>query len=227
MRRRTMIAAGLALAAGGRARAAEAPVVLELFTSQGCSSCPPADALLGELARQPNVVALAFHVDYWNRLGWPDPFASRTWTDRQRMYARTLGTEVYTPALVVNGSGMVVGSNRREVARAMREAADLKLDLSLRRVGATLEARIGAGLPEGTEVTLAVIDPERETVVRAGENGGRTLREFRIVRALHPVVAPSDLASLPPIPRNQAAVLLARDPRGRVLGAAAVGAETV
>ncbi len=222
MRRRTMIAAGLAVAATGRARAAETPVVLELFTSQGCSSCPPADALLGELSRQPNVIALAFHVDYWNRLGWPDPFASRAWTGRQRLYARALGTEVYTPALVVNGTTMVVGSHRQAVAQAMREAAELTLDLSLRRSAAGLQARIGGELPADAEISLAAIDVEQVTKVGAGENGGRVLREFRIVRALHVLDASGPLDRLPAVPGHQAAVLLARDARGRVIGAAAV-----
>src|SRR5665213_916820 len=95
-----------------RVRAASAPdvptpVVLELFTSQGCSSCPPADAYLGELVRQPGVIALAWHVDYWNTLAWTDRYARRTWTARQRAYAEHLGSEVFTPALVINGGTMV------------------------------------------------------------------------------------------------------------------------
>src|ERR1700683_5269841 len=87
-----------------RARAVPAPMVVELFTSQGCSSCPPADALLGDLVRRPGVIGLAWHVDYWNSLGWRDPYASRAWTDRQKSYAKYLRGEVFTPALVVNGT---------------------------------------------------------------------------------------------------------------------------
>src|SRR5262245_4669569 len=90
------------------------PVVLELYTSQGCSSCPPADALLSELAREREVpvIALAYHVDYWNRLGWRDPFSSRDWSARQGQYVRVMKLDsAYTPQLVINGSRQVVGSN--------------------------------------------------------------------------------------------------------------------
>ena len=104
MRRRDLIAAAFATGIAPVARAAQHPVVLELFTSQGCSSCPPADALLGQLAQRPTVIALAWHVDYWDHLGWRDRFASRTATDRQRAYARQLGSGVFTPALVVDGT---------------------------------------------------------------------------------------------------------------------------
>lgn len=221
MRRRTIIATALGLAAATQARAAETPVVLELFTSQGCSSCPPADALLGTLVRQPNVIGLAFHVDYWNRLGWPDPFASRQWTDRQRAYARQLGTEVYTPALVVNGTTMVVGSDQRAVATAMRNAASLPVDLGLRRDSAGLIATIGAP-PTGTSLLLAVHDGERVTDIRAGENGGRKLREFHIVRELRALDGMTGTVTLPGIGPDQGAVLLLRDSAGRITGAAEV-----
>lgn len=226
MRRRTLIATGLSasLPLATTAVAAETPVVLELFTSQGCSSCPPADALLGELSRQPNVFALAFHVDYWNRLGWPDPFASREWTDRQRDYARQLGTEVYTPALVVNGATMVVGSNRNAVARAMRDAAGLPVSLTLRRDGSHLRATIDQP-PRDATLILAVYDPERVTEVRAGENGGRKLREFRIVREVRPLGGVSGAVTLAGVNADQGAVLLLRDARGRVIGAAEVRAD--
>jgi hypothetical protein len=99
------------------------PVVVELFTSQSCSSCPPADALLGELARRGDVVALGFHISYWDGPGWKDPFSSQSSTDRQRAYARLFGLgQVYTPQMVVDGVHEMVGSDREQVLAAMRDA---------------------------------------------------------------------------------------------------------
>lgn len=230
MRRRTMIACGLAAATGGTAaRAAPVgttplatmPVVLELFTSQGCSSCPPADALLGELARQPDVIGLAWHVDYWNRLGWPDPFANRQWSDRQRAYARRLGAEVYTPALVVNGAMMVVGSNRRSVGAAMQAAPVLTVAASLRRTGTQLVAEVDA-LPAGASLSLAVYDPEHTTIIGAGENGGRRLRDFQVVRELRALEPAQGRIMLPGISADQGAVLLVHGSSGQLAGAAEV-----
>src|SRR5450631_4065264 len=129
--------------AATRVRAASAPVVLELFTSQGCSSCPPADAFLGELVRQSGVIGLAWHVDYWNSLGWTDRYARRAWTDRQKAYAEHLGSEVFTPAMVVNGATMVVGSDKSAVRRAIDRATQPPLAVALRRTVTGLEAEIG------------------------------------------------------------------------------------
>src|SRR5437660_11649059 len=102
------------------AQAGERLIVVELFTSEACSSCPPADALLAELARRPDVLTLSFHVDYWDRLGWKDPYSSREATDRQNRYATLLDlATVYTPQIVVDGRWQAVGSDRADVERAL------------------------------------------------------------------------------------------------------------
>lgn len=125
------------------APAAAPPAVLELFTSQGCSSCPPADALLGQLARQPGIIALAWHVDYWNGLGWRDPYSTATATQRQRRYAAALREDVYTPALVVNGARMVVGSDGGAIHAAIGAAGGFAVPVALRRDGEAWVAEIG------------------------------------------------------------------------------------
>jgi len=218
MRRRALMIGSLTLPLATRARAAGGPTVLELFTSQGCSSCPPADALLGELAKRPDVIALAWHVDYWNNLGWKDPYARRQWTDRQRGYASHLSGEVYTPALVVNGAAMVVGSDRREVARAMAETAS-PMTAILRRTATGVEAQTTAW-PAGASAMLAVYDPENATAVVAGENAGRHLKEYRIVRDAREVVLANGPIALPPVQSHQGAALIVRDEAWRIVAAA-------
>src|SRR5271167_4194037 len=105
------------------ATAAERPVVVELFTSQGCSSCPPANAYLNELSKRPSdVLALAFHVTYWDYLGWKDPFSLKLATDRQERYGRRFGDGSYTPEIVVDGSSGMVGSDRGEVNKTIAKA---------------------------------------------------------------------------------------------------------
>jgi hypothetical protein len=221
MRRRGFVTASLLTLPliAARARSAQPPVVLELFTSQGCSSCPPADALLGELTRRPGVIGLAWHVDYWNSLGWRDQYARREWTDRQRSYAKYLNGEVFTPALVVNGAAMMVGSDRDAVLQAINAASSPPVAITLRRTEAGLEADIG-GL--GTHATgmLAIYDPEQATQVGAGENLGRRLVEYRIVREVIALDRLTARLALPAIPANRGAVLLIQDASWRVIGAA-------
>lgn len=167
---------------------AERPVVVELFTSQGCSSCPPADAVLGELAHQPGVLALSFHVDYWDYIGWKDPFAAAQFTERQRDYAAKLGLRyVYTPQIVVDGRHDIVGSKRRQVTDAIEEASR-----SAPAVMVTLEAEnggrallsAGAAPKGGATVWLVTFDDAHETQVVRGENSGKALVNSNVVREL-------------------------------------------
>ena len=165
---------------------ADAPVVLELFTSEGCNSCPPADALLGELAKEHDLLPLAFHIDYWNYLGWQDPFSAKYATARQYAYGQTLGVNAYTPQLVIDGARDAVGSDEaavRSAIEAERPRAKLKLTV-LRDATGALKVAIPAGdAPSApASVYLALFDHSHVTPVGRGENSGQTLTEFNIVR---------------------------------------------
>ncbi|MBX9943704.1 MAG: DUF1223 domain-containing protein [Reyranella sp.] len=165
------------------------PWAVELFTSQGCNSCPPADAFLGKLAARPDIVALSFHVDYWDYIGWKDPFASRETTERQRAYARTLKQRyVYTPEMVVDGIGHDTGREPGPIeallATAQRLAPRRATPRLSRTVGGPLIVKLEAFALQGgpADVTLAVYDRRHSTRVARGENDGRTLENFNIVR---------------------------------------------
>jgi len=190
-------AAASMVLAGGRAATArpaaggEGPWAVELFTSQGCSSCPPADAYLGSLARRPDIVALSFHVDYWDYIGWKDPFATRATTDRQRAYARVLKQRyVYTPEMVVDGIGHDTGRERTAIERLLVEAQRRSPrratpELS-RTAGGALAVQLAPfELANGpADVTLAIYDRRQSTPVASGENQGRTIDNFNVVRRL-------------------------------------------
>lgn len=190
----------VALAAAGCllstfALAEPVPVVVELFTSEGCSSCPPADALLSELVRtQPvpgvRVIALSEHVTYWNDLGWKDPFSSATFTDRQAEYVHRFGLRSnYTPQMVIDGRAEMVGSRRESVLEAIRDAArEPKAQVAVTRLGdSKLDVTVGA-VPAGRgpiDVYLAIVENDLSSEVGRGENHGRTLRHDSVVRELH------------------------------------------
>jgi hypothetical protein len=220
VRRRDLLATTLATGLASAARAAPGSVVIELFTSQGCSSCPPADALLGQLSRQPGVIALAWHVDYWDHLGWRDRFASRAATDRQRSYARQLGGGVFTPALVVDGGRVVVGSERGAVEAAIGAARVLPIAVTLSRAGDSVEVSAASGPVRAQRI---VYDPEQATAVGAGENDGTRLREFRIVRAVETLAEWDGAArriSTTPAGPGQGLAILVQSADLRILGAA-------
>jgi len=182
-----LIGTALALAAP-QSRAAEAlstasAVVVELFTSQGCSSCPPADALLGELASRPNVVALSFHVDYWDSIGWRDRFSVPEANRRQSRYVETLGlSSGFTPQVVIDGRSSFVGSDRRRILAALADRAEFTTITAVVANGqviVTLPEQSDAG---DYEVNTAAYTAEASTTIGRGENGGRTLKEYNIVR---------------------------------------------
>lgn len=160
-------------------------MLVELFTSQGCSSCPPADALLGELAGDPDVLPLAFHVTYWDGLGWTDGFADMRFDERQRTYAKVLGvSSIYTPQMVVGGELDVVGSSRSRVLAAIGVARTHGGARPL-HVAANGRVAVPADLERvGTELWAAAWDGPRTVTIERGENAGRTLTYHNVVRWL-------------------------------------------
>jgi hypothetical protein len=205
------------------ASAQPTPVVVELFTSQGCSSCPPADAFLTDLARQRrDVLPLAFHVTYWDYLGWKDPYSLDAATARQREYARHLGEDgVYTPQMVVDGATGFVGSSREDGLRVIAGAGPKPVPVSLARDGQGLLISVGAGAGHA-RVLLVGFDPSHETRVGRGENGGRTLVETNIVRSLNAVGAwtGSELKLHQAPPAGEGFAVLLQEEGGRIIGAA-------
>lgn len=160
------------------------PLVVELFTSQGCDSCPPADTYLSELAKRPDVLALSMHVDYWDYIGWKDPFAQHAFTMRQRAYSRALAQRyVYTPQMVINGELQGVGSERDTIetllARAAKESKPAKAPVIRYQEN---EVRIEGGPSAPATVWLAVFDAWHATPVVRGENAGRNLGNSNVVR---------------------------------------------
>ena len=163
---------------------AEIRGVLELFTSQGCSSCPPADKLLGELSRDPSLVAFSLNVDYWDSLGWKDTLADPRNSERQRAYARVRGERgVYTPQLVINGTTYLVGSDKAAIQRALASARDaLSVPVRLAVKGGILSVDLAAGEGAG-EVWVYGLAKEVSVAVARGENRGRTVTYHNVVRS--------------------------------------------
>jgi len=180
------IAAGW-MAVAGAAWAQNDPVVVELFTSQGCSSCPPADEILSELGGRDDVIPLALHVDYWDYIGWKDVFAQRAFTARQKAYARTGGWKmIYTPQMVVNGEDDVVGSHPMKLADLIRKHA-LKpshVDLSVVRDGDEIVIRAKAErIVPPCDIHVVRYRPTDQVQITRGENAGRTLSYSHIARS--------------------------------------------
>lgn len=208
--------------------AAERPVVVELFTSEGCSSCPPADAFLTDLSHgHRDLLPLAFHVTYWNKLGWSDPFSTAAATQRQARYGAKFGDGSYTPEMVVDGRKGLVGSERGTaevaIAAAARDSRTAAAVTVSRQAGG-VSIRVGEGSGRGS-VVLVGFDPEHRTAVGRGENGGRTLTESNIVRSIRVVGqwtgAPLTVVADAPDGQDAAVLLEASD--GSIIGAARLG----
>ncbi|WP_170937338.1 MULTISPECIES: DUF1223 domain-containing protein [Rhodomicrobium] len=211
--------------------------VLELFTSQGCSSCPPADLLLGSYAKRPDVLALSFPVSYWDHLGWKDTLAKDSYNDRQRSYAEARGDrEIYTPQLVVNGMVHAVGSQRGAVEAALKKSshalAESWVPVSMSYAGGSVQLDAGAapaGSPyrSGTLWLAFYSDSVTVPIVR-GENNGREITYTNVVRQLLPAgpwngqAARYDVKIPRALPYDGCAALLQSDKTQMVIGAAKI-----
>lgn len=212
------------------AMAETSPVVVELYTSQGCSSCPPADDMLTELSARDDVIALALHVDYWDYIGWVDEFANPEHTRRQQNYARAAGeTTIYTPQFVIAGQDIVIGARGMDVAdliathRTQVHSVDVDLDWSgdVLRIDATVD-----DMPADAEyvVQLVQILPEQTVDIRRGENAGRTISYSNVVQSIavlgqwdgaEPISIETDVSDA-----QQVAVIVQHGTNGPVVGAA-------
>ena len=216
---------------------AQPVVVLELFTSQGCSSCPPADKAMQDITQQAArsgqaVYGLSFHVDYWNRLGWQDPFSSKQFTDRQRQYDRALKTQTYTPQLIINGKQAVIGGQRDRIEQIIQTsqkqpaAAFISVDGNVSQDARQVTVNYILSTAGPYRVNVALVQKETRTPVKNGENGGRTLVNTNVVRQFKTIdradKTGSVSLSLPAdLPSSQSAVLVyvQRTDSGQVVGA--------
>jgi len=206
----------------------KAPVVVELYTSQGCSSCPPADALLGEIARIPNVVVLAFHVDYWDYIGWQDRFAIPQAAMRQRAYVAALGLPSgFTPQVVIDGRASFVGSDRRHITAALSEGSQ-----NVPVIADVVNGELRVSLPGRRDqlefdVDVVAFVPQATTVIARGENSGRTLTEYNVVRQIRSIgtwSGENETLRIPvsafPNDATRVAILLQRRGQGLIAGSA-------
>jgi hypothetical protein len=202
---------GLSISAVSQPAPSRRPVLVELFTSEGCSSCPPADAVLAKLDRdQPvqnaEIIVLSEHVDYWDELGWHDRFSSHQYTERQNQYSARLGVNgAYTPQMIVDGADQFVGNDSTHARRSIVSAAQkTKLNLSLsrpmvdaRKISASVSLPASSVSSSNGELYAALVDPIDFTDVHNGENGGRRLEHVGVVRNLQRVGSLKDLGNGP------------------------------
>ena len=183
------VTGAIALASGAPARADGLRCVIELFTSQGCSSCPPADKLAAELARDPHNLILTFNVDYWDYIGWKDTLASPAFTARQKAYASARGDgHVYTPQAVLGGLTHAVGSERSEIETGIKAAeagGAMSVSVKAAAQGASLKVEVGEGAAGATgAVWLVRLDHQKTVSIGRGENSGRSVTYTNVVRAM-------------------------------------------
>ena len=230
----------LALAAGtfaaGPSLAGGPKTVVELFTSQGCSSCPPADAFLGELTERDDIIALTLAVDYWDYLGWKDTFASRAHTKRQSDYARRRGdSQIYTPQMVINGRTHAVGSRRNSVLRAIaadkaaqeRSWVPVSLKSGKKAIMVSAADYKGEGTPPEATIWLLLSSHKERVEIKRGENRGETIDYYNVVRQMVPIGTWNGKAVEVKLPKSDlmagydgCTALLQVNGAGEILGAA-------
>jgi hypothetical protein len=182
-----LAATGIGYLATG-ATAGQPRFVLELFTSQGCSSCPPADRLFAKLADDPQYIVLSLPVDYWDRLGWKDTFAKHDFTERQYAYARGRGDgQVYTPQAVVNGSEHANGANRHAIDASAETASGLSVPVGAERIGNDIVVSVAGGAPQDATIVALPYLSSRQVAVGRGENAREKLTYTNIVRDIVPI----------------------------------------
>lgn len=215
------------------AKAETQPTVVELFTSEGCSSCPPAEALLRDLADRPDILALEFHVDYWDYIGWPDPYADARYTQRQRDYAAYFSNRViYTPQMVFQGRREAPGSRRWQVEEnleAVKNTPRIPVSLTMAETGQLALEVAALDTPVDAEILLITYDDYRESQVTRGENAGKTLTHRHVVRSMESLgrwdgTAVKLVREVPPLQSDSAgcAVLVQARDTGIILGAASI-----
>ena len=226
------VCAVLAPLTSASADGAKRPTVLELFTSQGCSSCPAADRLLGQYAERDDIIGLSFHVDYWDYIGWKDTFASKVTTGRQRGYGQSLNQRhLYTPEMVVEGRAHAVGSSRAEIDTliAGAEAAERpEVKVGLKLSDSVVVTSLRSKKHLAAEVWLFEIDRRHDVDISRGENTGRVLTYHNVVRAVRRLGSwdggagdfSSDLKAARQAGRDGIVVVVQRLGQGPVLGAA-------
>jgi hypothetical protein len=224
--------AAAAVAFAGFAQAAERLVVVELFTSQGCSSCPPADAIVTELATRSDVLPLALHVDYWDYIGWKDHFASPAFTERQRVYARHAGDRtIYTPQMIVGGMDHVIGTKPMKLSQIIERHHGLPevVNLDIAQVGERISIVATALKPQPGRYEVKVVTylPSETVDIRKGENAGRTILYSNIVRQIRFVGhwngdGAFEATASAGAEGEKAAVLIQREGQGPILAAARV-----
>ena len=215
--------------------AAKSPVFVELFTSQGCSSCPPADAFMGELQKRDDVVALSFNVDYWDYVGWRDTLASHDNTLRQQAYEKVMPSHrVYTPQMVIDGVQDAVGNQRRDavalIDKRVAESRGKRVGVALSQAGDTVQVRIGAGAKAAATVWLAHTLSSRAVNIAKGENSGKVITYHNVVRGFSAVGKWTGEALTLTLPargessdlNDGVAVWVQTDGNGPVLGAAQI-----